>query len=122
MAETDSEYDFGEYQYDVSAKPNRAETAKRGCDNVLNNHYFSFRKMTGMNMNKSNWTNHPSTNQVVFITIVWVINFILLVTILTDFFSTSPSFKQNPPLVFFFLIGTVGLIRIHKNYRAQKKA
>jgi hypothetical protein len=74
-----------------------------------------------MNISKTNWTNNPSSRQVIFMTIGWAITLILIVLTLTDIFTEPLSLKKNSALCFLFIFSTWGVVRIYKNYYKHKK-
>ena len=75
-----------------------------------------------MKNNKPHWIKNPTKKQVLLICLAWIVGTVLLTSAMTDFFTSSPFYKQNILGLMVILLPAFNTITVFKNYYKNKKA
>jgi len=75
-----------------------------------------------MNNNKSQWIKTPTKKHVLLLCLAWLAGTFLLTLLITDFFISSPFYKQNILSLIIILSPAFTTIAVLKKFYKNKKA
>lgn len=65
---------------------------------------------------KSNWVSNPTKRQIILMTLIWLTGIILMILVMTNFFTESAFKSKNLILFFLIILATKTEIKVIRNF------